>query len=86
MRYLLLALLLSGCTTVVPVTAKFPAAPATAIEECPKLNAVQDDPKLSGLTQNVASNYTLYYECSVKVQTWNEWYQSQKKIFEQISK
>lgn len=86
MRYLLIALLLSGCSTVVPVTAKFPAAPADAMIECPKLQVLPEETKLSELTNTVASNYTAYYECSVKVNTWQEWYRQQKKIFEGISK
>jgi len=35
---LALALILSGCSTTVPVTAKFPQAPGTLVQEpCPDL-------------------------------------------------
>jgi hypothetical protein len=81
MRYLLIALLLSGCSTVVPVTAKFPEAPKT-VEACPQLQTVPDNVKLSGLTSTVTTNYSTYYECAVKVDNWNEWYEIQKRIFE----
>jgi hypothetical protein len=84
MRYLLVVLLLAGCTTV-PVTAKFPAKPSN-VEACPQLVTVQDDVKLSELTSTVAKNYGTYHECTVKVDTWNEWYETQKKIFEGVSK
>jgi alpha-L-arabinofuranosidase len=85
MRYLLIALLLSGCSTVVPVTAKFPEKPSN-VEACVQLDTVADDVKLSGLTSTVAKNYNSYYECAVKVDTWNEWYEKQKRIFEGVGK
>ena len=86
MRYLLIALLLSGCSTVVPVTAKFPDAPSSATTKCPALNVVKEDTKLSELTETVTQNYSTYYECAVKVETWNEWYEKQKRIFEGVAK
>lgn len=86
MRYLLIALLLSGCSTVVPVTAKFPDAPQSATTKCPTLAEVKEDTKLSELTTTVTQNYSTYYECAVKVETWNEWYEKQKRIFESVSK
>jgi hypothetical protein len=85
MRYLLIALLLTGCATNVPVTAKFPEKPKN-VETCPQLNTVADDVKLSGLTSTVTKNYSTYYECAVKVDTWNEWYEIQKRIFEGVAK
>jgi hypothetical protein len=85
MRYLLIALLLSGCSTVVPVTAKFPEKPK-ASEACVKLETVSSEVKLSELTSTIAKNYSTYYECAVKVDTWNEWYDKQKQVFESVSK
>lgn len=84
MRYLLIALLLSGCSTVVPVTAKFPDAPKLGLGACPQLQTVNDNVKLSELTNTVTMNYSTYYECAVKADTWQEWYEIQKKIFEGI--
>jgi hypothetical protein len=34
----------------------------------------------------VTINYNTYYECAVKVDAWQEWYQIQKKIHEDIGK
>jgi hypothetical protein len=83
MKYLLIALMLSGCSTVVPVTAKFPDAPGrTALETCPQLEKVPEDAKLSDISRTVAKNYTTYYACAVKTDAWIEWYNVQKKIFE----
>ena len=36
------------------------------------------------LHKTVVENYTSYYECSIKVDEWNEWYVQQKKIFEEV--
>lgn len=83
MRYLLLLLLLTGCKTV-PVTAKFPEAPPVLMEKCPVLTQLKDDAKLSDVAKTVTLNYTAYYECSLKVDAWTEWYQVQKKIFETV--
>ena len=32
----------------------------------------------------ISVNYQTYYECAVKVDAWNEWYQIQKHIFESV--
>ena len=83
MKYLLLILLLTGCTTV-PVTAKFPEAPNELLQKCPALKQLEEDVKLSDVAKNITYNYTLYYECVIKLDAWIEWYQSQKKIFESV--
>jgi len=77
-------LAVTGCSTTVPVTAKFPDAPKYGTTACPQLQTVPDDVKLSGLTSTVTTNYSTYYECAVKVDSWNEWYQIQKRIFEGV--
>ena len=84
MRYLLLLLLLTGCSTTVPVTAKFPEAPSEILQKCPALKQLGEDVKLSEVAKNITYNYTLYYECVIKHDAWIEWYQSQKKIFESV--
>lgn len=78
-------LLLSACSTTVPVVAKFPEGPGrTAMEGCPNLQKLSDDAKLSDVAKTVTLNYTTYYECAVKVDGWIEWYHGQKIIFESI--
>lgn len=74
----------SGCSTVVPVVAKFPDAPKLGLGTCPQLQTVKDDVKLSELTKTVTMNYSTYYECAVKADQWNEWYEIQKRIFENV--
>ena len=84
MRYLLLVLLLTGCSTTVPVTAKFPEAPNELLQKCPALKQMNEEVKLSDVAKNITYNYTLHYECVIKYDAWIEWYQSQKKIFESV--
>jgi hypothetical protein len=85
MKYTLLALLLlTGCETVVPVTAKFPEAPVELKTKCEELNKLTDGAKLSDVAKTVVNNYTLYHQCSSKVDAWIEWYDSQKKIFDEV--
>ena len=89
MRYLIIAslLCLTACSTTVPVTMKFPEAPEVLMEKCPPLKTIEGE-KISiiDITKSVTSNYTTYYECSVKIDNWIEWYKDQKKIFDGVSK
>ena len=88
MRYaVLLAVLLSACSTVVPVTARFPEPPGRgAMTACPALQKLKDDAKLSDVARTVTVNYGTYYECAVKADAWQEWYNVQKHIFEEAGK
>ena len=83
MRYLLLALLLAGCSTTVPVTARFPNAAPELMKKCDALKKVEGDKvAITELLKVVVYNYRLYYECYTKVDGWQEWYNEQKKIYE----
>ena len=86
MKYLtvLFVALLTGCSTTVPVVAKFPEVPQHLLVKCPQLNKVNDDAKLSDISKTITMNYTEYYTCAVKNDAWIEWYQVQKKIFEEL--
>ena len=87
MRHVIIALLLSGCSTVVPVVAKFPEPPAKgAMTACPALQKLNDDARLSDVANTITVNYSTYYECAVKTDAWQEWYQIQKHIFEGAGK
>jgi hypothetical protein len=80
-----LVLLLTGCVTSVPVKQKFPDAPQVLKERCESLKKVEGDKvAITEMLKVVIHNYTLYHECSTKVDGWNEWYESQKKIYESV--
>jgi hypothetical protein len=86
MRYItcFLLVLLTGCSTVVPVTAKFPDMPERLMVKCPQLEQVSETPTLSDVTKTVTNNYTTYYECAVKHDGFVEWYNIQKEIFNKV--
>jgi len=83
--FIILAFLATGCSTVVPVTAKFPEAPGImTMTPCPQLQKIPDDAQLSDITKTITVNYGTYYECAVKTDAWIEWYQKQQQIFNNI--
>ena len=82
MRYLLICLLLSGCASIFPSSLKFPEAPELLLQKCPALGKLEEGAKLSEVAKSVSNNYTLYHDCSDKNDAWNDWYQRQKKIYE----
>lgn len=80
---LFLVLLLSACSTTVPVTAKFPQAPGTLVQEpCVDLKKLEDTAKLSDVAKTITVNYSEYYLCAVKLDAWQRWYREQKTIYE----
>lgn len=82
---ILSVVLLAGCVTAVPVAMKFPDVPKDMLESCPDLKDVQPGTtKLSDVIGVVADNYNTYYDCKDKVDSWVEWYNEQKKIFDSI--
>lgn len=83
-RLLLITLLLAGCMEDVPVKPNWPAIPEELKTVCPDLNMIKQGAKLSEIVEIVADNYYTYHECQVKVDAWKEWYDSQKKIYEDV--
>jgi hypothetical protein len=82
---ILIVVSLYGCSTTVPVTTRFPEAPGNvAMTACPQLQKLQEDARLSDISKTVAVNYGTYYECAVKTDSWIEWYQKKRHIFENI--
>ncbi len=79
--------LLAGCTTTVPVTAKFPEAPEILLADCEKLEKIGKDKVLfSEFLKTVVGNYNKYHMCAAQNAAWKEWYKQQKEIFDSISK
>jgi uncharacterized protein YcfL len=82
--FLLVALLLTGCSSV-PVTRHFPEVPVQLLEKCPPLKTIKTEESVfSEFTKTVVENYTTYYDCSTKQEAWIEWYNTQRKIFEDV--
>ena len=72
MKYLLALgfLLISGCTTTVPVTRAFPDAPKTLMVPCEPLNTLSDTVTLSEFSSVVTNNYKKHHICSIIVDGW----------------
>ena len=89
MRYLVISLLLclTACSTTVPVKQKFPDATQSLMEKCPALITVEGEKvNITELLKTVVKNYTLYHECAIKTESWQEWYKIQKQIFDEVNK
>ena len=90
MRYIILALLVlltilvTGCSTAIPVERKFPEVSELLLEECRDLQQLQDDAKLSDISRTINANYSMYYYCAVKNDSWIKWYKTNKAIFESV--
>ena len=83
---LFLLLFLVGCAAQpVPVVIKFPEANKYILEKCSSLKKIEAEAKLSDVAKTVSQNYSLYHECSAKTDSWIEWYQKQKQIYEKAS-
>ena len=85
---ILSAVVISGCTLFVPVKPpKFPEVPESLKQRCEKLKTVEGDKvSITDMLKVVVENYGLHYECSIKVDGWNEWYIEQKKIMDKVPK
>ena len=82
---LTLALATTGCSTLVPVTQKFPEPPGQLVREaCPQLQPLNEGAKLSDVSKTVVVNYSTYYECAIKLNTWIRWYDEQRVIYERL--
>lgn len=80
-----IALMLSGCSILVPVKRNFPDAVPALTEKCEDLRQIEGNKvTITDMLKTVVENYSLYYQCSNKVDGWNDWYQQQKKIFNEV--
>jgi hypothetical protein len=87
MKYIILslAILLSACSTTVPVKQKFPDVPKALVERCDSLKKVEGDRvAITEMLKVVVQNYGMYYECAAKVDGWNDWYLEQRRIYESV--
>ena len=76
-------LFMTGCVAT-PVNREFPAVPASLTAACAALADVPVTDRLSVVLATVTQNYAQYKECSIRVDSWNTWYNEQKKIFDSV--
>ena len=80
-----LVLLLSACSTAVPLTQSFPDAPVMLMEKCPELKTIPGEKvTIIEFTKTVSENYTTYYQCAGRTDAWIDWYDQQKRIWEEM--
>jgi len=83
--FILSFILLVGCAHTVPVTMHFPQLPEVLATPCNKLETLDTTKReLSDLIENAADNYGKHYECEAKLNAWKDWYNTQKKIHEEV--
>jgi outer membrane lipoprotein-sorting protein len=83
--FIVLAFLITGCSTAVPVTQKFPDAPDMLKEKCPELKTIAGERvTIVEFTRTVSENYTTYHQCAGRTDAWIDWYRQQKKIWEDV--
>lgn len=84
---IILCVFLIGCATTVPVKQSFPDAPEILLEKCPDLLPIETGKNsLKDILKTVIQNYSTYYQCANKTKGWQDWYQAQKKIHEEVNK
>lgn len=70
---------------IVQVRTPFPEAVKELTEPCPDLKKIEGDHiAVTELLKAVVENYTLYYQCSVKNDGWNDWYKRQKELYDKV--
>jgi len=80
----ILAVSLTACVSV-PVERKFPKAPEELMVACPNLQTIPaGTTQLSVVVEAVTANYGQYQLCQTKTNTWIDWYNRQKDIFESV--
>lgn len=90
MRYILIALMaltFAGCSLKKPVLMmpEFPTPVKELTEKCNELKLLEGDSvAITEMLKTIVHNYTLYHQCSLKVDGWNEWYAEQKKIYDEL--
>ena len=82
--FITILILITGCSTTVPVTVKFPSIPEELNVQCPPLKKIPDEAKLSDISKTVTENYKQYKDCSTNNSALIEWFNKQKKIFEEL--
>jgi hypothetical protein len=69
----------------VPVERKFPKAPDELMSACAELQTIPaGTTQLSVVVETIVANYGQYQWCQTKTNTWIDWYNRQKEIFDSV--
>ena len=77
---------LAGCGKTVPVHVAVPEAPASLLQPASPLTPLPTDRtiQLSDILDNANTNYGRYHEVSARLESWIQWYNEQKRIFDEV--
>lgn len=79
---LIFCVMLSACTTAIPISRKFPDLPPELNKPCPPLQLIEgDSTTLSKLMDTVAKNYGSRHECAAQLNSILLWHAEQKANF-----
>lgn len=79
----IMLVLITGCSTIVPVKETWPSAPSELLAPASNLTPLSVDKKeLSDLIENANNNFTQYYLLKDRFTAWQQWYSDQQKIYE----
>lgn len=83
----LVAVVIAGCGFNKPILMmpEFPTPIKELTEKCNELKLIEGDQvAITDMLKTIVHNYTLYHQCSLKVDGWNDWYVEQKKIYDDL--
>jgi len=79
----IMLVLITGCSTIVPVKETWPDAPTELLTPAINLTPLSADKKeLSDLIENANNNFAQYYLLKDRFTAWQQWYKDQQKIYE----
>jgi len=74
-------ILLTSCSTTIPVKIPFPNVPIELMDKTDELIMINDNAELSDLIDNANTNYGKYYLLKTKIEAWQYWYTTQKELY-----
>ena len=87
MKKILLVLLLTGCSTIVPVKMENPYDfPQTLMEDCKDPEFINPESKLSETIKVIIENNTRSTECRISKRALSELIQKRKEIYDKTVK
>lgn len=79
---MLISLLLTACSTTVPVQRDFPEVPKELLEKPERLQEIPESAPPSKIVEIVIQNYGEYHRVALRLNAWQKWYTEQKIIYE----
>ena len=68
-----------------PLTIKWPEAPAELQQPASNLTPLADNKKtITDLIENANENSGMYYQLKERYEAWQQWYTTHKKIYEDL--